>query len=120
MLCYVPFCLLCGLTMYTVFGTVFSPALTVGMLAIGPRDSQALFSPSHCCRSTEARSQFYSSLAPGPTVGAMEAAQTLVWPNPHMYVHTEPIVAKAGPVPAARALVVLSDVSQALNLESHQ
>ena len=77
-LCCVPFHLLCVLTKYTIVGTALSPALTVGMLAIGPGDSQALFSPGHWNRSTEVRSQDCSSCAPGPTVGSMEAAQTLV------------------------------------------
>ena len=35
--------LLCGLTKYTLFGTVLGPTLTVGVLAIGPSD------PQTCC-----------------------------------------------------------------------
>ena len=106
--------------MYTVVGTVLGPTLTVGTPAIGPGDSQALFSPGHQCRSTEVSSQDCSSCAPGPTVGAVEAAQTLAWPNPHVYLPTKPTAAKASPVTAARAVVVLPDVSQALNLGSCQ
>ena len=90
------------------------------MLAIGPTDSQALFSPGHQARSTEVRSQDCNSHAPGPTVGAMEAAQTLTSPNFHVYMLTKPTVAKARPVSAAGVLAVLSDVPQVLNLGSHQ
>ena len=105
-----------GLTKYTVVGTALSLTLTVGMLAIGPGDSQALFSPGHQHRSTEVRSQDCSSHAPGHTVGGTEAAQTLAWPNPRVYM---PTAAKARPIPVAGALVLL-DVSQVLNLGSHQ
>ena len=114
------FCPLCGLAKYTDVGTVLGPILTVGMLAIGPRDSQTLFSQGHWGRSTEVRYQDFSHHEPGPTMGAMEAAQTLVWPSRHMYMPKEPTAAKARPVPAARALVVLLDVLQVLNLGSHQ
>ena len=86
------------------------------MLTVGPGDSQALFSPGHWHRSTEDS----SSRAPGPALGAMEAAQTLAWPSPHIYVPTKPTAAKARPVPAAGTLVVLSDILQALNLGSCQ
>ena len=90
------------------------------MPAIGPGDSQALVSPGHQHRSTEVRSRDCSSHAPGHTLGAMEAAQTLTWPNSQVYVPTKPTAAKARPVPAAGALVVLPDVSQVLNIGSHQ
>ena len=80
--CCVPFCPQCELTKYTVVGIALGPALTVGMLAISPGDSQALFSASHWCRSIEVRSQDCSSYALGPTVEAMEAARTVVRPNP--------------------------------------
>ena len=119
-LCCVPFRLLCRLTKYTVAGTALRPTLTAGMPAIGLVDSQELFSPGHWCRSTEVRSQDCSSRSPGPAVGAVEAAQTLAWPSPHMYVSTEPTAAKARSVPAAGALAVLSDVSQVLNLGRRQ
>ena len=56
-LCFVPFHPLCGLTKYIVVSSVCSPTLTVSMSAVGPGDSQALFSPGHWCRSTEVRSQ---------------------------------------------------------------
>lgn len=49
-LCFVPFRPLCGLTKHTALG----PTLTVGMLATGPGDSQALSSHLlvwiHCCQ----------------------------------------------------------------------
>ena len=115
-LCCVPFHPLCGLTKYTVVDKALSPTLSVGMLAVGPGDSQALFSPSHQCISTEVRSQDCSSCAPGPTVGAMETAQTLALPNLRVFMPTKPTAAKARPVPAAGALVVLLDVSQVVNL----
>ena len=107
---------LCRLTKYTAVGTALSSTLTMSMPAIGPGDSQALFSLGYQCRSTEVTSQDCSRCAPGPAVGAMEAAQSLVWPNPHVYVPTKPIAAKARPV----TLVVYLDVSQVLNLRSRQ
>ena len=73
-LCCIPFRLLCGHTKYTAVGTALSPALTGVMPAIGPGDPQALFSLGHQHRSTEIRSQSCTSHAPGPAVGAMEAA----------------------------------------------
>ena len=72
-----PFCPLCRLTKYTVVDIALGPTLTVGMLAVGPGDSQALFSPGHWRRSTEVRSQDCSSNEPGPAVGAVVAAQIL-------------------------------------------
>ena len=45
-LCCVPFSLLCGLSKYTVVGTALRPTFTLGMLAIDPSDSHALFSPA--------------------------------------------------------------------------
>ena len=36
----------------------------------------------------------------------MEAAQTLAWPNPQVYVPTKPTAAKARPVSAVGELVV--------------
>ena len=100
MLCCVTFHPLCRLTNYTIVGTALGPSLTVSMPAIGPGVSQALFSPSHQHRSTEARSQDYSNHAPGPAVGTLEVSQTLAWPNLHMYVPTKPTAAK---VRAAKA-----------------
>ena len=52
-------------------------------------------------------------------MGTTEAAHILVCPNLHMYVPTKPTAAKVRPLPATRTLV-LSDVSQALNLGSLQ
>ena len=44
-LCCVPFRPLCRLTKYTVVGTALGPTLTVGMLAVGPGNSQVFFFP---------------------------------------------------------------------------
>ena len=49
----------------------------------------------------------------------MEAAQTLAWPSSYIYMPTKLTAAKARPVSAAGALVLL-DVSQVLNLGRHQ
>ena len=73
--------LLCGLTKNTVGGTAFGPTSIMGILAIGPGVSQALFSQGHQHRSSEVRSQDHSKCVPGPTVGTMEAAQTLAQPR---------------------------------------
>ena len=105
---------------YTVVGTVLGPALTIGMPAIGPGVSQALFSVGHQHRPAEVRSQDCGSHARGPAVGAMEAAQTLAWPNRHVYVPTKPTAAKARPISATEALVIHADILQALNLQSRQ
>ena len=104
--------------MYAVVGTALGSTLTVSMLAIGPVVSQVLFSPGHQRRYTELRSQDCSSCAGGPTVGAMEATETLVWPNPLVFMPRNPIAGKARPISAVGALVVHSDVPQVLNLES--
>ena len=50
----------------------------------------------------------------------MEAAQTLVCPNPCVYAPTKPTAAKARPFSATGALVICSDVPQVLNLGSRQ
>ena len=82
-LCCVTFHLLCGLTKYTIVGTALDPTSTVRMSAIGCSIPQALFSQDHQCRSIEDRSQDLSSRLPGPSVGVMEASQTLTqWPSP--------------------------------------
>ena len=118
-LCFVCFRPLCWLTKYTVVGTALSPTLIVCMMAVGPGDPQALFSPSHQCRSTEVRSRDCSSHSLGPTVGAMEAAQILAQPSSCVYMPTKPTAAKVRPVLAGGALVLL-DVLQVLNLGSCQ
>ena len=82
---------------YTVVGPAFGPTLTVGMPTNGPGDSQVLFSPVHWHRSTEVRSQDCSSHVPGPTVGAMEVAQTLAWPNPVCVCPQSPQLLKPDP-----------------------
>ena len=97
--------LLCHLShCYTVVGTAFGLTLTVGMPAIGPGVSEALFSPGHQRRYT------CSNHGSGPAVGTMEAAQTLAWPNPCMYLPTKSTVAKARPISATGAFIVHSDV----------
>ena len=109
-LCCVAFHPFCDLSDYTVVDTALGPALTVGMPAIGPGVSQTLFSPGHQRRSTEVRSQDCSNHESGPAVDAMGAAQTLAWPNPHVFVPAKFTAAKARPVMAAGALDVRSDV----------
>ena len=108
-LCCVTFHPLCELTSYTVVGTALGHTLTVGVPAVGPGVSWTLFSPGHQSRSTEVRPQDCSNHGSGAVVGVMRAAQTLAWPNPHVYVSTKPTTAKARPVLAAGALVC-SDV----------
>ena len=103
----------------TVVGTSLSSTLTVGMLAIGPGVSQALFSPGHQHRSTKVRSKDFSNPVPGPTVGGLGGAQILASSNPHVYVLTKCTGAKARPVSAEGALFSL-DVLQALSLQSQQ
>ena len=86
-LCFVTFHLLCELSDYADVDTAVGPTLTVGMLAIVSGVSQTLLSPpGHRSRSTEVRSQDCSNHGSGPVVDVMGAAQTLVWPNPHVYV----------------------------------
>ena len=103
--------LLYELSESTAVGTAVGPTLTVDMPAFGLDDSQALFSPGHQCRSTKVRSQDCSIHAPGPSVGAIEAACTLVWPNSHVYMPTKATAAKppSSPIPDAR-VIFLSDV----------
>ena len=60
-----------------------------------------------------------TTIVSGLVVGAIEAAQTLVWSKPCSYMPTEIIITKARPGSAARTLVLL-DVSQVLNLGSHR
>ena len=108
------------LTKYTVVGPALGPTLTVSMPETGPGDTQVLFSPGHWYRSTEVRSQDCSSCALGSAVEVMDAAQTLAWPNPHVYVPTKLTAAKARHVPAAGAPVFLSDVFQVLDLVRYQ
>lgn len=79
--CWVTFHSFCGLTKYTAVGTALDPTLTIYVLVIGPGVSQALFSPGHQCRSIEVRTQGCSICAPGPTVGTMEASETLALSN---------------------------------------
>ena len=109
-LCCVTFHPLCELSDYTAVGTALSPTLTMGMPAIGPGVSQALFSPGHQHRSIEVRSWDGSTRGSGPTVGTMGAAQTLAWPNPRVYVPTKSTAATARLTLAAGALIVRSDV----------
>ena len=106
-ICCVTFHPLCELSDYTVVGSALGHTLTVGMPAVGPGVFQMLFSPGHQHRSTEVRSWDYSDHGSEPTVGA---AQTLVWPNPSVYMPTKSTAAKARPILAAGALTVCSDV----------
>lgn len=92
-LCGVTFSL-CGLTEYTVIGAAFSPILAVGMAVICLGVSQAFFSLGHQCRSTEVRTKDCSIYSPGPTVGYMEATQTLTLFSPCMYMPTKPTLLK--------------------------
>ena len=93
----------------------------MGMQAVSLGVLQVLISEGHLSRSTEDRSHDHSSCAPGPTIGALEeAAHTLVWPISHLHAPTKPTAPRARPVPATKAPVVQSNVSQALNLQSQQ
>ena len=117
-LCCITFHLLCKITSYSVVDTAFGASLIMGMLAVVPGVSQVLFSPGHQCRSTEVKSQVCSNHGSGPAVGAMGAAQTLTWPNPHVYMPTKSTAAKARPISVAGALIVCLDVPQVLSLPS--
>ena len=64
--------------------------------------------------------QDYSNCVLEPTVGAMEAPQTLAWPTSHVYMPTKPTAAKARPFPPAGALFALWNILQVLNLGSQQ
>ena len=97
MLCCIPFCPLYRLTNYTSAGTTFGPTLTVGIQVNGPVISQAFISPAHWHKHTKVRSQDCSSCAPGPTVGAVETAQILAWPSPHVDVPTNPNLLQPDP-----------------------
>ena len=113
-LCRVTFSPLCGLTKYTVVGVALNPTLTLHMLVSGPGVSQVI-SLGHQCRCTELRTQDNSIRVPGHAVEDMEAAQTLSWSKPHMYVPTKPTAAKARPISALAALIHV-DIPPALNL----
>ena len=106
-LCCVTLPPLRGLTKYAVVGT--GPTLTVGVPAVGPGDSQALFSPGHQRTCTE--SQDRSGAAPGPAVGA---ARTPAWPSPACTCPQSPRLLKPGL--SAEGALVHSDVQQELNL----
>ena len=95
-LCCVTFHLLCGLTKYTVIGTTLCPTSTMDILAVGPGASQALFSQSHQCRSTEVRSQDLSRWAWGPTVVDTEATLALTQPRPMMPTAVRPDLSITG------------------------
>lgn len=97
---------MCRFTEYTVVGTVM-PAIGLGV-------SQVLFSPSYQFISTEVRSQDCSSFVLGPTVSAMEAAQILVGPKPHVYIPESPQMLKADP----SQLEGYSDIPHVLNLQN--
>ena len=85
-LCCAPFHPLCELTKYPIIGTALSPTLTMGMLTIGPGDSEVLFSPATDADPLRSGPRTVVIIyVPEPAVGgvgAVEAAQTLAWPNP--------------------------------------
>ena len=118
-LCCVPSGLLCGFTKYTVAGTAPGLTFTMGMLAIDPGDSQAFF---HQPTSAESLSQVPGLLQSRAWIcyGSCGGCSDSTLPIPSVYVPTKPTAARVRPFPAAGALVVLSDVSQALNLGSLQ
>ena len=118
MLCCVTFYLLCELTSYSLVGIALGPTLTMGMLAVVPGVSQALFSPGHQCRSTEVRSQD-QQLCTWTRCGSY-GGNSDIWPNHHVYVPTKPAAAKARPISAAGVLVVHLDILQMLNLGSYR
>ena len=70
-----------------------------------------MLSPGFWHRSTEVRSQ--------ASVRAVEAVQTLAWPNPDMYMPTKSTADKPSPIAVAGTLVC-SDVPHALNLGSQK
>ena len=99
MLCCVTFSWLCWFTEYTVVGTSLSPTLTVGMSVIGLGVSQAFFFFTR--PSVQINWDHYKERSihtPGTAVGSMEAAQSLVWSNTHVYMPTKSTFAKARPV----------------------
>ena len=118
-LCYVTFHPLCWLTNYAVVGTALSPTLTMGMLATCPGVSQVLFSLGYQHRSTEVKYQDCCNRVTGPTVGAMETAQIMIWSNTCMCMPTKYTAAKARVISAVGALIH-SDVLQALSLQSQE
>ena len=101
MVCCATFHPLCKFTSYSVVGIALGHTLTTGMPATYSGVSQLLFSLGHQHRSTEVRSQDCSNHGSGPTVGAMRAAQTLTWPNSHVYMLTNSTAAKVRPVSVA-------------------
>lgn len=58
-------------------GTALGLTLTLSMLAVGPGNSQMLFSPGLRGRSNVFKPQDCSTQAPGSAMGATEVAQTL-------------------------------------------
>ena len=116
-MCSVVFPFACFVDSQCTVGIALCLTLSVGMPAIGPGASQVLFTPRHRHGSIIVRSYQCRSCPSGPPVGAMAAAWTLVWLGLHV---SEPTAAKARPIPRARALAILSDDAQELNLGSHQ
>ena len=66
------------------------PHLNLRMPVVGLGVPQLLFSQVYQHGSTEAMSWDCSSHAPGPTVGAPEAVQTLAQPSPHAHALWQP------------------------------
>ena len=91
---------LCGVTCHPVcritkctVGTALGPASAKRMSAVSPGVPQALFLQKHQCRPTEFRSQVHSCCAPGPVMGAMEAAQ----PCLHVHAPKSPRIPRLDP-----------------------
>lgn len=105
-LCWVTFHPFCKPPRDIFVGTALSTISIMGMLAVGPAASQGLFSQGYQCKSTEIRFQGCSIYEPGPTLGAMRAAQTLAWASPHGHAPTKPIVAKIRRIQAARRSIL--------------
>ena len=83
----------CRIVKCTVVGTTLGPASAMGMSAVSPGVPQALFSQNHQCRSTEFGSQVHSCCAPGPAMGAREAAQ----PCLHVHAPKSPWIPRLDP-----------------------
>lgn len=117
-LCCVPLCLLCRFTKYTLVDTTIGPTLTLGIFA-NSLVSLWHFSPGHWCK----------SLLSGHRTAVVLHLDTLwdlwrqlrPWPGPTQCVCAHKAYSfKTRLVLTVEELIVLSDVSQVLNLESHQ
>ena len=82
----------CSIAKCTVLGTALGPASAMGMSAVSPGVPQAIFSQNHQCICTEVGSQVHSC-APGPAMGATEAAQ----PCLHVHAPKSPRIPRLDP-----------------------